>query len=524
MNGMRARLWCFVVLALGCGSAMATNAVVSSCNETAFNSAFNTVNGSGSGTITFTCSGTIVFSAYKQVSGDVVIDGGGAVTFDGGGTSPFFQVFNGHALTLKRLTVQNGAYNGVHPLEVFGSLTLESVTVKNHSVTASVVYNSFGTITVTASTFSGNHIVGGTAWAGAGLRNDGGTVVVSGSTFSNNGIDSVSQGNGGAINNESSGSLYISNSTFTSNHAFDGGAIQGDSGTIHIAHSTFTSNTAAYGGAIENFGSSLTLNYDKFNTNSASNLGGALWGEGGNTFVNWSEFTGNAAVTTGGAIHCDGTNLYVDSSTFSANKSDQITPTNFANHGGAIYSGCYTSITRSTFYNNSAPAAEGGAIYFGGNMFAGLYYSTLVANLAQEGAAIGSSNGFAGGLRVAQLILSGNTHGHSCSGGPTTSSGYSLADDMACGGFFGAVTDQPNVTLAMGAFTNNGGPTRTVAPASGNPAINYIPAADPGCTFPTTDQRGALRGPSPPGGKCDSGAVEVGGIIDLIFKDGFELP
>lgn len=80
-------------------------------------------------------------------------------------------------------------------------------------------------------------------------------------------------------------------------------------------------------------------------------------------------------------------------------------------------------------------------------------------------------------------------------------------------------TDVPNVTLTMGAFANNGGPTRTILP----PAIatNNLSLAE--CIY-ATDQRGALRKPSPPGGKCDSGSVEVGGVIDEIFTDGFELP
>jgi hypothetical protein len=59
-----------------------------------------------------------------------------------------------------------------------------------------------------------------------------------------------------------------------------------------------------------------------------------------------------------------------------------------------------------------------------------------------------------------------------------------------------------------------------MAPGSGSAAINRIPVAQ--CAYPY-DQRGAVR-PQPvlPSGGCDSGAVEVGSVIDLIFQDGFD--
>jgi hypothetical protein len=65
-----------------------------------------------------------------------------------------------------------------------------------------------------------------------------------------------------------------------------------------------------------------------------------------------------------------------------------------------------------------------------------------------------------------------------------------------------------------------GGSTLTEPPAAGNPAIDHVPLTN--ChppIVPRQDERGALR-PSGPG--CDSGAVEVGGIIDLIFSGGME--
>ena len=533
---LRKRAWCLAFLCGWSGLAGATDRVVTTCTEAAFKTAFIAVNTGSGGTITFNCPSvatiplTSVAPANYYVNNTVsmVIDGGNRITFDGAGTYAFFQIGVG-SLTLKNLTVTRGQYNATYPIEVLGgALTLDHVTATNNNAKGGVIYTT-GSIVIRNSTFSHNSIVDATNdsdYAGAAVRNVGGTVRISGSTFDHNTIKTSGSvitypGNGGAISNESGGLLYIGNSTFTANSAFDGGAIRGDSsssGKVHVRNSTFTGNTAVYGGALENFGNELRLDEDQFNTNAAGNIGGALWSEGGLVFVNGSEFTGNTAVSTGGAVHCDGTNLYVSTSTFSGNKSN-VPNTAFLNHGGAIYSACYTVISNSTFYNNAALGSEGGAIYFAGSMFAGMYNATLVANQAQEGAAISSSNGSASGPQLSQSIFSGNTHGHSCSGGPFTSVGYNLADDTDCGGALSNGTDNSNVTLTMGAFANNGGPTRTLLPPA--VATNNIPLAQ--CIY-ATDQRGALRKPSPPGGNCDSGAVEAGGVIDEIFPDAFELP
>jgi predicted outer membrane repeat protein len=523
---------------------------VSTCDQTHFQTALTTANTAPGGTITFTCSGTITLTTdlspgYVDNSVAMVIDGGNTIVLDGGGAHSFWQVYSGGNLTLKRLTLQHAGIGATigNPIQSFGTLTLDTVTVKNNSPssgvidvengsttvvasmfssntpTYSVIYShSTASVSVQGSTFSGNSISSG---GGAAIRNLGGTAVVNGSSFSSNNAGS---GFGGAISNESGGGLYVSNSTFASNNALDGGAIDNNnatSGTVaHVVHSTFTNNTAGYGAAIENFGGgTVNAYYDTFTTNTASNIGGAIWNAAGVVNANWSTFTGNTAATMGGAIECDGDSLYVSNSTFSGNKSNQGAAS-FSNHGGAIFSSCYTVVSQSTFYNNQALGSEGGALFVAGNQYAGLFDSTLVSNQAQEGAAFSSSDTYVNGLQLSQSIVAGNTAGHSCSGGPFTSSGYSLADDTACGGALSAVTDNSNATLTMGALASNGGPTQTILPNAGNPAINHVPNAQ--CIY-ATDQRGALR-PSPAGGSCDSGAVEVGGVIDSIFVDGFELP
>jgi hypothetical protein len=53
-------------------------------------------------------------------------------------------------------------------------------------------------------------------------------------------------------------------------------------------------------------------------------------------------------------------------------------------------------------------------------------------------------------------------------------------------------------------------------PLAGSAAINHVPNGQ--CALPL-DQRDASR---PSGAGCDSGAVEVGGTLDLIFFDAFD--
>ena len=395
-------------LLLCSGMGQATDQVVSTCDETHFSTAFSTVDGSGGGTITFACSGTITFTSYKQVSGNDVIDGGGNVTFNGAGSSPFFQVFSGHALALKRLTLQNGANGASHPLEVYGTLALNNVTLTAHATTGSVLYNGGGNVTIAASTFSLNHVTGGSELAGAAARNIGGIVAISTSTFSNNGVDSTTQGQGGAISNESGGALYVRDSTFVSNNAFNGAAIYSDS-ELHIINSTFRSNSAM-------------------------------------------------------------------------------------SVGGAVYQ---SSSSNST-----------------------LDFITLSGNSAAAGAGIYNDGSNTGTMYVGKSIFAGNSTGN-CDGANFVSTGYNLANDTGCGGFFGG-TDTSNASLPLGGLANNGGPTQTMSLSAGNAALNKVPAASCTTSTGTTvryDQRLATRST---GSACDSGAYQHNGTFDRIFDDEFD--
>jgi hypothetical protein len=111
--------------------------------------------------------------------------------------------------------------------------------------------NNSGTLQVTNVTFTGNSAPDGKG--GAIYNGAGGTLFVSSSTFSNN---SNPRGAGAGIYNDGSGA-YISNSTFTGNGAgfLKGDAIWNNVGLMNIFFSTIASNTEG----INNEGGTLVL-------------------------------------------------------------------------------------------------------------------------------------------------------------------------------------------------------------------------------------------------------------------------
>jgi predicted outer membrane repeat protein len=538
----------FVVCVVAMSHAVASNGVVSSpnCNETGFNTVLTNVQNTGGGTITFNCAvpTTITFSSHttRQISQNVTIDGAGKITLDGAGSNNFFQVFSGKSFTLKNITLQHGALDGgVHALESFGNLVLSHATITSNSSKGSAILINSGSLTVASSTFSGNIIqnVSGHDAGGAAIRVAASAVVgISDSTFSGNIVkgdpspDGIS-GNGGAIA-FGDGTLNVTRTTFSGNKALDGGAIQLAAGSALIEHSTFASNQAGYGGAIEDDGATFDVKTSTFSTNTAANDGGAIWLLFGSassvSSVDQSQFTGNKATSSGGgAISCyAGANNALDvlNSSFSGNQS-------MGGHGGAIYAGCQFYTENSTYYNNTAGASSGGGgLFHTGDSPFSAYRVTITQNKALYGAGIANSSSGAYLPNIGYSIVSANMTTeaipvvNNCSGAfPFPNNpGYNLSDGTTCGGAFSnPTTDKVNANLPMQAYGNHGGPTLTLPPASGNDAINFIPSSIY-CPTPNVglkDQRGALR-PAPDSSACDSGAFEVNGIIDEIFKDGFE--
>ncbi len=204
-----------------------------------------------------------------------------------------------------------------------------------------------------------------------------------------------------------------------------------------------------------------------------------------------------------------------------------ITNSNVALAGGGI--GGNVTLTDSTLTGNVTGVKQG---TYGS---ATITDSTLTANnvgvevdtagnatIAQSTIA-GNDVGIEGTAENSNLWIAGTLVGDDSSsdcdltGATVTDLGYNLDGDGSCG--FNETTSLSDANPDLGPLTDNGGPTQTMEPQSGSPAINQIPlgttVADSEllsgdislCPGPTGgDQRSISR---PQGPECDIGAVEV---------------
>ncbi|CAG4930671.1 fibronectin type III domain-containing protein [Acidithrix sp. C25] len=275
-------------------------------------------------------------------------------------------------------------------------------------------------------------------------------------------------------------------------------------------------------------GTVLTINSNFVNLNGVTVTGGqgGQGGQGGGIFssgtltVTNSTFFNNSAISgyggQGGAIANDGA-LTVTNSTFFNNTAGGQ---NGGQGGGIFYSGTLT-VANSTFFNNIAGGQgdQGGGIYGNGGTLT-VTNSTFFNNISADAAAIFS--GDAATYLAADLLATkgGAPSGGECGGYGTTITdlGYIVADDNTCG-FPSSPTANKSTSIVsiasenLGPLQNNGGPTQTILPEPGNPAIGLIPTKTavtigtngPSITLcPTTDQRGI----SATGPYCNAGSVQ----------------
>jgi len=283
------------------------------------------------------------------------------------------------------------------------------------------------------------------------------TVNISGLTISN--------GDGGGIGN--SGTLTISNSTISGNHAWEGSRGGGISngGTLTVSNSTISGNSSNSGGGIWN-GGTLTVSSSTlaFNVTSGqfSGVGGGI-SNSGSAVISDSTLFGNAAERGYGL--------------------EEPGPA----YGGGISHGLGTlTIRNSTISGNTAEYSGGGGGIFYWRGTVAVSNSTISGNSADYGGGILNDQG---SLHMRNTILAGN---HTVVGrdggdllGRLTSSGYNLIGDTRGGSGYDA-TDLLDVDPLLGPLRDNGGPTPTHALLAGSPAIDSGDNTD----APEWDQRG----------------------------------
>ena len=339
---------------------------------------------------------------------------------------------------------------------VFAASNLASNPAAN---TIAVNVPSYGSITIQSNTT----IQGLTSGNGATLTNlvtvDGG-----GSSVADNGTIFYVPGSSAAINNLNINNGYASNGG-------NGGAIT-NAASLTVFGSTFTGNQAtSSGGAIFNvYGTSLTVANSTFSGNSTTGgNGGAIDSGCGNTLVSNSTFYQNNAANGGngygGAINNDNDGnctLTVNSSTIVGNSTDNSTNSDgYGGGGGGISSSFLLYLTNNVIT---------------GNTIAGAGEDDLDDNFW-------SSNYWTGNnLTTGNNIINGNFIGL----------------------WNGETENGTNVTLAP--IANYGGPTQTMIPLPGSVAICGGIAG--GTTDQRGDPLQPVGGYCP-SGTVDSGSVQT---------------
>ncbi len=262
-------------------------------------------------------------------------------------------------------------------------------------------------------------------------------------------------------------------------------------------------------------GSNVTLDYLTIQNGSTAGSGGGIENDGTLT-VNNSTVTGNSSTGANGAgIDNTGT-LTVSNSTISDNVANQ--------NGGGISSEAGTVTVSGTTISGNSAGVNGGGI----DLAAGpgqITDSTITANTAASGGGIDNGSG---SLAVADATISSNSSygivGSNVTTAATivaedtpadcqsslTSTGYDLSSDSSCG--FTAAGDIENANPELGTLADNGGPTLTLLPRAGSPAVGIIPnptTLDDSSFLVcggATDQRGVNRPFAAT--NCNIGAVE----------------
>ena len=282
-----------------------------------------------------------------------------------------------------------------------------------------------------------------------------------------------------------------------------------NSGRLDARGCVFT-NTSA--GAIENLAGGAVTVADCTFSNNQNFLGGAILNHGMLTVTD-SSFVGNWG--PGGAIYNDGSGV-VAGCTFSGNSAAAFNPVDA--DGGAVYNAAGSlAISDSTFVGNSAQYS-GGAIENRGAL--SLVQCTITQNQALGGYGIDTTTAIA----MDNSIVSGNYSqippGYEIFGSIHGSNNLigSAFPDGPTNGVDGNIVGVRDPMLAR--LGNYGGPTQTMPPLLGSPALDAgsnALAVDGSGNPLTTDQRGLPRNS---GGIVDIGAAEYQWIAGDVNKDG----
>jgi hypothetical protein len=307
--------------------------------------------------------------------------------------------------------------------------------------------------------------------------------------------------------------VLLNSLTITNGYSTNSGGGIYNGGTLTLTNCTLSGNTASvvggYAGGIVNEGT-LTLNNCTLLGNSETGYGvGRSVGDGGGIFnggtltmtnctLTGNTQTGNSAFGGGGGIYNDGT-VTLNQCTLSGNSATG------GGGGGGIYNDGYGTLTlnQCTLSGNSAgdPYGGGGGIYNEDTVT--LNQCTLSGNSAADSG--GGIFNYRGTIALKNTIVAGNSGGLGADIYNYTGVTYGGANLVQTVDNSGTITGPAPLTNApnLAPLGNYGGPTQTMPPLPGSPAIGAGSVA--ANTF-STDQRGYPRTQN---GLIDLGAVEL---------------
>jgi len=248
-------------------------------------------------------------------------------------------------------------------------------------------------------------------------------------------------------------------------------------------------------------------------------------GSGGFGGGNGGTAGGGGGAGLGGAIFNHNGTLTISNSTFANNAVYGGFDAGGGGNGVALGSAIFNlqggvAIQDSTLaLNITAGANAGGAVYDLGylrNDDGGKWY--LQSNIDIQNSILANSSDLSGPssdlVTNAPSTLTGGAANIATSTVTLDSTDITVTRNAFGNGSFNTSAGMPIAAdPQLGPLQYNGGPTPTMAPSSGSPAI------DNGSTIATVDQRGC---PRPVGLAPDIGAYETSFVADLVFRDGLD--
>jgi hypothetical protein len=376
----------------------------------------------------FNYSGTATIDGSTLSANSVTVDGGGVYNEgDGVLNEAVLNVQNGSVIGgsgAGNLAPRGGGiFNDTHSTVIVDGST---VSANSATIEGGGIYN-YATLSVQNGSIVGTPGAGNTAYQGGGIYSYSGTVTVDSSTISAN---SASSGGGGIYNR---GTLDILNGSTiggigAGNSAADGGGLENlSTGTTIVDDSTISANAVVFdGGGVSNLGTLYIRNASTIGGVGAGNTSEHTGGGISNIFdgtvtVDGSTISANAA-ELGGGVYNAATLIVQNGSTIGGPGAGNTAEA----YGGGISNSIdgVTTVNGSRLINNSA-ATNGGGVHNTND--------TVGATSVTGSCIVGNSNMSFNNIQPAKQIATGNWWGAAT--GPNTPGADSVLGNVNVSGY-----------------------------------------------------------------------------------------